>query len=126
MSELSISDAEVLGEAPTVAGDISAAILSERLRVSAILESAEGKRNPQMATELALRTNLDVETARGLLAKAPAANPYIAAMEREGPVNVNAATADFNPADPKAARKAELAESMKQFNAEQGYVARKG
>jgi hypothetical protein len=101
-----------------VSGDVNAAVLSERLRVSSILESAEGKRNPAMATELALRTNLDVETARGLLAKAPAANPYTAAMEREGVVNLNAATADFSAPDPKEARKAEIAASMKAFNAE--------
>ena len=47
-----------------VSGDLNAAVLSERLRVSAILESAEGKRNPAMAQELALRSPLDVETAR--------------------------------------------------------------
>ena len=118
MSGLTMTDAEVLGE---VSGDVNAAILSERLRVSAILESAEGKRNPQMANELALRTNLDVDTARGILAKAPAANPYVAAMEREGAVNLSAATADFSPADPREARKAEIATSMAHFNAEQGY-----
>lgn len=100
-----------------VPGDINAAVLSERLRVSSILESAEGKRNPAMATELALRTSLDVETARGLLATAPAANPYLAAMDREGAVNLNAAAADFSAADPKAARLQEIKENMAHFNA---------
>ena len=104
-----------------VTDSVNSAVLSERLRVSAILESAEGKRNPAMATELALRTNLDVDTARSLLAKAPAANPYTAAMDREGVVNLNAATADFSAPDPKEARKKELAESMASFNAGRGY-----
>ena len=105
-----------------VTGDLNAAVLSERLRVSAILESAEGKRNPAMAAELALRTSLDVETARGILKTAPAANPYTAAMDREGVVNLNAATADFAPTDPKEARKKELAESVASYNATQGYT----
>lgn len=108
-----------------VAGDVNAAVLSERLRVSAIVESAEGKRNPAMASELALRTNLDVETARSLLTKAPAANPYIAACERECVVNLNAATVDFAAPDPNEARKKELAESIASFNATQGYTSKK-
>ena len=108
-----------------VPGGVNAAVLSERLRVSAILESAEGKRNPAMATELALRTSLDVETARGILKTAPAANPYTAAMDREGVVNLNAATTDFSAPDPKEARKKELAESVASFNAERGYTPKK-
>lgn len=108
-----------------VAGDLNAAVLSERLRVSSILESAEGKRNPAMATELALRTSLDVETARSILKTAPAANPYTAAMDREGAVNLNAATADFSAPDAKEARKKELAESVASFNAERGYTSKK-
>jgi hypothetical protein len=106
-----------------VSGDTNAAVLSERMRVSAILESAEGKRNPELASELALRTTLDVHTARGLLAKAPSANPYIAAMNREGPIDglgVGAETADFT-SDPKAARMKELSASVAIFNAEKGY-----
>ncbi|WP_291843017.1 hypothetical protein [Bradyrhizobium sp.] len=105
-----------------VAGDINAAVLSERLRVSAILESAEGKRNPAMATELALRTSLDVDTARGLLAKAPAANPYLAALDRETVVNMSAATADFSAPDPKAARLQEIRENVASFNSARGYT----
>ena len=108
----------------TVAGDVNAAILNERLRVSAILEA--GKHNPAMATELALRTSLDVDTARGILAKAPAANPYTAAMDREGVVNLNAATADFSVPDPKAARLQEIKENAARHNAEKGYTRREG
>lgn len=107
-----------------VSGDANAAVLSERLRVSAILESAEGKKNPALATELALRTALDVDSARAILAKAPSANPYLAAMDREGPIGLSAATADFTN-DPKAARQKELSESMAAFNAERGYTPKK-
>src|SRR5262245_21572316 len=90
-----------------VPGTVNAAVLSERLRVAAIVESAEGKRNPAMANELALRTSMDVETAKRLLASAPASNPYIEYMNREGPVNISAATANFSAPDPKEARKKE-------------------
>src|ERR1700733_13436050 len=90
-----------------VSGDTNAAVLSERLRVSAILESAEGKRNPAMAQELALRSSLDVDTARAILGKAPASNPYLAAMQTQGPINlgdgIGANVATFVN-DPKAAR----------------------
>lgn len=106
-----------------VPGEVNAAIFSERDRIESILKA--GKHNPEMATELALKTNLDVETAKRLLAKAPAANPYTAAMDREGVVGLNAATADFSAPDPKEARKAEIAASMAGFNASQGYATKK-
>ena len=109
-----------------VPGGVNAAVLSERLRVSSILESAEGRRNPAMATELALRTSLDVETVRSLLAKAPAANPYMAAMDREGVVNLNAAAADFSAPDAKEARLKELSASVASYNAVKGYTPVKG
>lgn len=54
----------------------------KRLRISSILESSEGKRNPAMAQKLALYSALDAETAKSILAEAPtAANPYLQAME---------------------------------------------
>jgi hypothetical protein len=105
-------------------GELNAAVLSERLRVSAILESPEGKRNPGLATELALRTALDVESAKAILAQAPAANPYLAAMDHEGPIGLSAATADFTN-DPKAARMKEIEETMASFNAVNGYTPKK-
>lgn len=100
---------------PAVSGDANAAVLSERLRVSAILESGEGRRNPALAQELALRTALDAETARGILAKSPSANPFTEAMDRLGPTNIDANVADFN-SDPKAARLKEIEVSVKAFN----------
>lgn len=105
-----------------VSGDTNAAVLSERLRVSSILESAEGKRNPGMAQELALRTALDAETARSILARAPAANPFTEAMSRLGPINIGegigANVETFNT-DPRAARLKEIEGSMEAFNASQ-------
>jgi hypothetical protein len=103
-----------------VSGDTNAAVLTERMRVAAIIESPEGKRNPGMATELALRTALDVESAKAILAQAPASNPYLAAMDREGPIGLSAATADFTN-DPKAARMKELTESVASYNTTKGY-----
>jgi len=111
-----------------VSGDTNAAVLSERLRVSAILESAEGKRNPAMANQLALRTSLDAETARGILAQAPSSNPYLDAMNRQGPINIgdgigtNVET--FN-SDPRAARLKEIDGSMAAFNASQHGTSRR-
>ncbi|WP_407194292.1 hypothetical protein [Bradyrhizobium sp. STM 3566] len=102
---------------PAVTGEANAAIASERLRIAAILESPEGKRNPAMAQKLALGSALDAETARSILAEAPAANPYLAAMDREGPIGLSASTVDIT-GDPKAARMKEIEGSMKAFNAE--------
>jgi hypothetical protein len=107
-------------KAAAVAGDLNAAVLSERLRVSAILESADGKRNPAMAQELALRSSLDVETARAILGKAPASNPYLDAMSRQGPINLGeglGANVTFTN-DPKAARLKEIEANVNDFNAE--------
>ncbi len=104
-----------------VSGDTNAAVLSERLRVSSILESAEGKRNPAMAQELALRSSLDVETARSILGKAPASNPYLDAMDRFGPINLGdgiGANVETFTNDPKAARIKEIEANMKSFNEE--------
>jgi hypothetical protein len=103
-----------------VSGDLNAAVLSERLRVSAILESAEGKRNPALSQELALRSSLDVETARAILGKAPAANPFTAAMALLGPINLGGDGIGSNVEtfvnDPRAVRLKEIEISVKAFN----------
>jgi hypothetical protein len=107
-----------------VSGDINAAVLSERLRVSAILESAEGKRNPALAQELALRSSLDVDTARGILGKAPPSNPFIEAMNRHGSISLGGdglgATVETFVNDPKAARLKEIEQSVGHFNESRG------
>ncbi len=71
---------------------VNSLILQERLRIAEIFESKEGLKNPKMARELALRTALDPESARRLLAQAPAENPFVEAMAREG-LNLNAVEA---------------------------------
>ena len=105
----------------TVTGDENAAIASDRLRIAAILESPEGKRNPSMAQKLALYSVLDAETARSILAEAPPANPYLQALEREGPLGLGAAMVDIS-GDPKAARLKELSTVAEAFNAEKGWT----
>ncbi|MEK9282816.1 hypothetical protein MTR72_24830 [Bradyrhizobium sp. ISRA442] len=69
-----------------------------------------------MAQKLALDAALDAETAKSILAAAPAANPYLAAMEREGQVGIGAASVEIAD-DPKAVRLKEIEGSMKVFNA---------
>ncbi|WP_354255281.1 hypothetical protein [Bradyrhizobium sp. F1.13.3] len=101
-------------------GEENAAITSERLRITGIIMSAEGRRNPELALEMA-ESGLDVETAKRLLAKAPPANPYIAAMDREGQIGLSAATVDVT-SDPKTARLKELEVSVAAFNAERGWT----
>jgi hypothetical protein len=112
---------------PAVSGDTNASVLSERMRISAILESVEGKRNPTMAATLALRTSLDVDTAKSLLATAPAANPFTEAMNRQGPINIGdgiGANIETFSSDPRAARLAEIEGSMKSFNASRGFASK--
>jgi hypothetical protein len=103
-----------------VSGDLNAAILSERLRVSAILESPEGRRNVPMAQELALRSSLDVDTARAILGKASASNPYLDAANRQCPINLGGDGIGSNVEsfvnDPRAARLKEIEVSVKAFN----------
>lgn len=107
-------------ELAAVSGDANAAVLSERMRVTAIIESPEGKRNPAMANKLALYSSLDADTARSILAEAPAANPYLAAMDKEGPIGITAAAADLT-SDAKTARMEEIKVNVAAHNAVKGY-----
>ncbi len=107
-----------------VSGDTNSAVLSERLRVAAIIESPEGRRNPALANQLALRADLDAETAKSILAHAPAANPYLAAMNAEGPIGLSADFADVS-GDPKAARLKELTEVTNALNEQKGWAPKR-
>jgi hypothetical protein len=92
-----------------ISASASEVLINERLRVSSILESPEGIARPRAAMQLALRSTMDPQSAIDMLRTIPVDNPYIAAMEREGAVNVNAMGA--NPSingDLKAKRLAEL------------------
>ena len=89
-------------------------LINERLRVSSILESPEGLSRPKAARQIALRSTMDTESAIDMLRTIPIDNPYIAAMDREGPVNVNAMGA--NPSitgDRKSKRIAEIRANIK-------------
>jgi hypothetical protein len=99
-----------------VSGDANAAALSERVRISAIIESAEGKRNPAMAAELALRTSLDVEQAKAILARSPIENPYVLALQKEGPIGIETQPVNFAE-DAKAARLKEIGNVTAAINA---------
>lgn len=105
-------------EIVAASGETNSAVMADRMRVAAIIESPLGKRNPAMATKLALYTSLDTETALSILADAPPANPYTAAMDQLGPTGVNGAKpADFSAPDPKAARLKEISVNVAAFNA---------
>ncbi len=95
-------------------------VAEERARVSAILDA--GAHHPELAKKL-IFNGATVEQAKDLLASVPAANPYLAALDREG-VNISSGFAAdvFAPSDPKEARKAELAAVAHAYSAGQGYV----
>jgi hypothetical protein len=103
---------------PAVAGEANAAVIAERIRISSILESPEGRRNVPLAQELALRSSIDVETARSILSKAPSDNPYISAMNREAVIDVGGMAATDLGGDKRAARLKEIEGSMEAFNAD--------
>ena len=71
-----------------IAGTANEALALDRLRVSAILESPEGIARPRLAQQLALRSNMDATSAIDVLRSTPVDNPYVAAMDALGPVNV--------------------------------------
>lgn len=101
-----------------ISASASQVLINERLRVSSILESSEGLARPKAAMQLALRSAMDARSAIDMLKVLPVDNPYIAAMDREGPVNVNALGA--NPSvtgDAKAKRRAELAANLRPMKA---------
>ncbi|MEH2476197.1 hypothetical protein V1281_002633 [Nitrobacteraceae bacterium AZCC 2161] len=100
--------------AKSISAAASEILLSERLRVSSILESPEGIARPKAALELALRTSLESQSAIDLLKSFPIDNPYLRALDLEGPVNLSslgAAPGGISD-DKKAKRLAELATNL--------------
>jgi hypothetical protein len=96
--------------APAMQAEISAARLSERIRVSQILECEAAKGRETLALEIALRSNLDAETAEGLLRAAPIANDF-GAMLLANATNIGPAASALDPLvqlDKRQARIAEL------------------
>jgi hypothetical protein len=108
----------------TVSGASNEATLNERLRISAILESAEGTSRPRAARELALRSDMSPEQAVDLLKTMQPDNPFMAAMNAEGRIGIEPQAPGANGSalsDPKAARLAEIGSSMKHYNGVRGY-----
>lgn len=91
-----------------IEGKANEAIMADRLRVSAILESPEGMARPRIAQQLALRSNMDATSALELLRSTPVDNPYVAAMDALGPVNIESfATAAPSSVEGKRAKRRE-------------------
>ena len=90
-------------------------LLGERLRIAAIIESAEGVLRPEVARKLALHSSMDSVSAVELMKSVPVANPYLAAMNIEGPVSINSfSTAEPNtPEGKKEKRLREIRENIK-------------
>jgi hypothetical protein len=88
-----------------VTANASSVLINERLRISSILESPEGIARPKAAMQLALRSTMDSQSAIDLLKSFPVANPYIAAMDLEGAINVNSLGANPAASDDKKARR---------------------
>lgn len=105
---------------PLKAPSAAQLIADERSRVVAIL--AAGAHHPELAKKL-IFNGASVEQARDLLASVPAANPYLAALEKEGAADISGFLAGdvFKSADPKEARKAELAAAAKSYSQGIGY-----
>ena len=72
-----------------VSASTNETLLGERLRIAAIIESAEGVLRPEVARKLALHSSMDATSAVELMRSVPVANPYLAAMNIEGPVNID-------------------------------------
>ena len=90
-------------------------LLGERMRIAAIIESAEGILRPETARKLALHSSLDVTSAVELLRTIPAANPYLLAMQKEGPVGVDSLSGATpnSAADKKQKRIEEIRRNVK-------------
>jgi hypothetical protein len=96
----------------------------DRHRISTILESPEGLRNPAMARRLAIERGMDARDAIELLKSAPAANPYLAAMDAQGAIGIGAPATASGLSDPRDLKRAEIAASMAIFNSVQGHGRR--
>jgi len=97
-------------------------ISAERQRIMAILESPEGLKNPEAARKMAFAGMLP-DQARDILAGLPAANPYLAALDREAATGISPGHSGdvFAAADPKAERLKEIKKNVGAFAEAKGY-----
>ena len=98
-----------------VSASTNETLLGERLRIAAIIESAEGVLRPEVARKLALHSSMDSVSAVELMRSVPVANPYLAAMQIEGPVGINSFSAaePNTPESKKEKRLVELRRNLK-------------
>ena len=102
---------------------VSAAVATERGRIFAIVNSPEGRSRRDAALQLALSSDLPMQTAIELLAKMPeeTSSKFLAAMEGEAiSFNGNVGSAN-NASDPKAARLADIKAATAHLNQLKGY-----
>ena len=98
-----------------VSASLNEAILNERLRLSAIIESPEGILRPEVARKLALHSSIDAVSAVELMRSVPVASPYLRAMDLEGPVGIDSlsgATAN-TPEGKREQRRREIRQNIK-------------
>ena len=98
-----------------VAGSANEVLLNERLRINSIVSSPEGIARPELARKLALESNIDAQSAVELMKTVPVSNPYVAAMDALGPVNIEsfATVSPTTPEDKRAKRLTELRRNIK-------------
>ena len=80
-------------KANPVSASANETLLGERLRIASIIESPEGILRPEVARKLALHSTMDSASAVELLRSVPVANPYLAAMQVEGPIGIDSLSA---------------------------------
>ena len=103
-------------------------LADERTRISAILESHEGRANMTTALELALRSDMQPDQARAILKTMPPESPFAAAMAREGVIGIAPAGAAMEALGTttaetaKDARRKELAAAAFAVSASKGFA----
>ena len=104
-----------MAKAIPVSASANETLLGERLRIASIIESPEGILRPEVARKLALHSTMDSASAVELLRSVPVANPYLAAMNLEGPVGVDSLSgaSPNNAADKKQKRIEEIRRNVK-------------
>jgi hypothetical protein len=102
----------------------SNAVIEDRARIAAIMESPEGKRSPRAALKLALYSGLSADMALDLLKDLPReTSGFEAAMEREGHIGISSPLGSPSALSPRDQRKAELAQVGTQRGLAQGYIS---
>jgi hypothetical protein len=97
-------------------------IAAERLRISAIMESDAGKRNPKAALKLALFSDMSAAMIGDMLAGLPVESPFVAAMDREGVIGIHGPIGAAPSGDAKSTRLQELKRAAASHSIAHGYT----